>query len=114
MRLVQPSTNIQLSAKNPDQFLKAAINIIKKGWGQPSIFNTETIVEEMLRVGKSIEDARCGGTSGCVETGAFGKEAYILTGYLNLVKIFEITLNNGVDPLTNKAIGIKTGDPKRI
>lgn len=114
MKLVQPSTNIQLSAKNSNEFLKAAINIIKKGWGQPSIFNTETIIEEMLRVGKSIEDARCGGTSGCVETGAFGKEAYILTGYLNLVKILEITLNNGVDPLTKKVIGIRTGNPREF
>lgn len=114
MRLVQPSTNIQLSAKNPDEFLRAAVNVIKKGWGQPSIFNTETIIEEMLRAGKSIEDARCGGTSGCVETGAFGKESYILTGYLNLVKILEITLNNGVDPQTNKAIGIETGDPREF
>ena len=114
MKLVQPSTNIQLSAKNPDEFLRAAVNVIKKGWGQPSIFNTETIIEEMLRAGKSIEDARCGGTSGCVETGAFGKESYILTGYLNLVKILEITLNNGVDPQTNKAIGIETGDPREF
>lgn len=114
MKLVQPSTNVQLSAKNPDKFLKAAVNVIKKGWGQPSIFNTETIIEEMLRAGKSIEDARCGGTSGCVETGAFGKESYILTGYLNLVKIFEITLNNGLDTRTGKTIGAATGDPREF
>jgi formate C-acetyltransferase len=52
---------------------------VRKGWGQPSIFNADMVVDEMLRQGKAIEDARCGGTSGCVETGAFGKEAYILT-----------------------------------
>jgi len=68
------------------------------GWGQPSVFNAEEVIEEMLRQGKSLEDARCGGTSGCVETGAFGKESYILTGYFNLVKVLEITLNNGNDP----------------
>ncbi|HSH35478.1 trans-4-hydroxy-L-proline dehydratase [Schnuerera sp.] len=111
MKLVQPSTSIQLSKKNSDKFLRVAVEVIKDGWGQPSIFNTETIIEEMLRVGKSLEDARCGGTSGCVETGAFGKEAFILTGYVNLVKILEITLNNGIDPLTNKVVGIKTDNP---
>lgn len=114
MKLVQPSASIQLSQKNPDKFLRAAVDVIKDGWGQPSIFNTETIIEEMLRAGKSIEDARCGGTSGCVETGAFGKESYVLTGYLNLVKILEITLNNGMDPLTGKTIGLKTGDPREF
>ena len=110
MRLVQPSSNIQLSARNPDAFLARAVEIIRKGWGQPSIFNADTIVEELLRQGKSIEDARNGGASGCVETGAFGKESYILTGYFNLPKIFEITLHNGVDPRTGKRLGPATGE----
>ena len=100
MRLLQPSSNLQLSRKNPDKFLRRGLEIVRKGWGQPSIFNADLVVEELLRQGKSVEDARCGGTSGCVETGAFGKEAYILTGYLNLPKVLEITLNKGFDPRT--------------
>ncbi len=112
MRLLQPSSNIQLSKKNPDRFLKRAARIIRKGWGQPSVFNADTVVEELLRQGKSIEDARQGGTSGCVETGAFGKESYILTGYFNLPKILELVLNNGVDPRTGQLLGIITGDPR--
>jgi formate C-acetyltransferase len=112
MHLLQPSSNLQLSAKNPDAFLKRGLEIVRQGWGQPSIFNADMVVEELLRQGKSVEDARCGGISGCVETGAFGKEAYILTGYFNLPKVLEITLNNGVDPRTGKEIGIKTGDPR--
>lgn len=110
MRLLQPSSNIQLSKKTPDRFLKQACEIIKKGWGQPSVFNADAVVEELLRQGKSIEDARCGGTSGCVEAGAFGKESYILTGYFNIPKILEITLHNGTDPESNKKIGLETGN----
>ena len=110
MRLLQPSSNIQLSRKNPDLFLKKACEIVRKGWGQPSMFNADTVVEELMRQGKAVEDARDGGTSGCVETGAFGKEAYILTGYLNLPKILELTLFNGLDPRTGRQLGIKTGD----
>jgi len=109
MRLVQPSSNIQLSRKNPDAFLKHALRVVRKGWGQPSLFNADTVIEEMLRQGKSVEDARQGGTSGCVETGAFGKEAYILTGYFNIPKILELTLNNGLDPRTGIQLGPKTG-----
>ncbi len=111
MRILQPSSNIQVSKKNPDKFVRKACEIIRKGWGQPSVFNADTVIEEMLLAGKSVEDARDGGTSGCVETGAFGKESYILTGYLNLPKILEITLHNGKDPRTGKRIGIETGDP---
>ena len=112
MHLLQPSSNLQLSGKNPDAFLKRGLEIVRQGWGQPSIFNADMVVEELLRQGKRVEDARCGGTSGCVETGAFGREAYILTGYFNLPKVLEITLNNGIDPRTGKKIGIETGDPR--
>lgn len=111
MRILQPSSMIQLSKKNPDRFLKGALNIVKTGFGQPSIFNTDTIVQELVRQGKSLEDARNGGCSGCVESGAFGVEAYILTGYFNLPKILEITLHNGVDPRTGKKIGLEPGGP---
>ncbi len=110
MQMVQPSSNIQLSQKNPDRFLKSACKIIRKGWGQPSIFNADAVVEELLMYGKSIEDARQGGTSGCVEAGAFGKESYILTGYFNLPKVLEITLNNGVDPRSGQKLGPETGE----
>lgn len=109
MRLLQPSSMIQVSKKNPDRFIRAAVEIIKTGFGQPSVFNTDALVQEMLRAGKDVRDARNGGCSGCVETGAFGTEAYILTGYFNLPKILELTLNDGFDKRTGKQIGLKTG-----
>jgi len=111
MRLLQPSSMIQVSRKNPDRFIKRALKIIATGFGQPSVFNTDAIIQEMALHGKSVEDARKAGASGCVEAGAFGKESYILTGYFNLPKILEITLYNGWDPRTKKQIGLKTGDP---
>lgn len=109
MRLLQPSSMIQVSKKNPDRFIRAAVEIIKTGFGQPSVFNTDALVQEMLRAGKDVRDARNGGCSGCVETEAFGTEAYILTGYFNLPKILELTLNDGFDKRTGKQIGLKTG-----
>jgi len=112
MHLLQPSSNLQLSARSPEAFLKRGLDIVRQGWGQPSIFNADMVVEELLRQGKRVQDARCGGISGCVETGAFGKEAYILTGYFNLPKVLEIALNNGIDPRSGKKIGIETGDPR--
>lgn len=114
MRLVQPSSMVQVSKKNPNLLIHKTLDIVRTGFGQPSVFNTEAIIQELLRQGKSIEDARNGGASGCVEAGAFGTEAYILTGYFNLAKILEITLNNGFDPMTRKQIGPKTGEPDQF
>ncbi len=111
MRLLQPSSSVQISKKNADRFLRRAGRIVATGYGQPSIFNTDLIVQELVRQGKSLEDARAGGSSGCVEVGAFGKENYNLTGYFNLPKVLELTLHRGVDPRTEQRVGIDTGDP---
>lgn len=112
MRLLQPSSNVQISRKTPQSFVKRACEISRKGWGQPAFYNTEAVVQELLTAGKSIEDARRGGTSGCVETGAYGNEAYILTGYMNLPKIVELTLTNGYDVVSKQQLGLQTGDPR--
>lgn len=109
MKLLQPSSNVQISKKTPPGFLKKACDISRQGWGQPAFYNTDAIIQELLRAGKTIEDARQSGASGCVESGAYGKEAYILTGYFNIPKILEITLENGFDKRTNQQIGLATG-----
>ena len=109
LQLVQPNSNVQISRKNPRRFLKRACEISRTGWGQPAFYNTEAIIQELMNAGKTLEDARKGGCSGCVETGAFGNEAYILQGYFNLPKIFELTLFDGVDQMTGKQLGPHTG-----
>ena len=109
---LQPGLSIHIAENTPDEFLLAGIKVIRQGHGYPSVFNPDTYVKEMVRAGKTLEDAREGGCSGCIEVGAFGKEAYLLTGYLNTPKILEITLNNGIDPETGKKLGLETGDPR--
>ena len=109
---LQPGLSIHIAENTPDDFLLEGIRVIRQGHGYPSVFNPDTYVKEMTRAGKSLEDAREGGCSGCIEVGAFGKEAYLLTGYLNTPKILEITLNNGIDPETGKKLGLETGDPR--
>ena len=114
LHVLQPGNSVHISSKTPDRFLREACKVIRQGHGYPSVFNADIYIPEMLRQGKSLEDAREGGCSGCIEVGAFGKEAYILTGYLNVPKIIEITLNNGVDPLTGRQASIETGDPRNF
>jgi len=112
MRLTQPSSCIQISKCNPERFLKRACEVIRTGFGQPSVFNTDVIVKEMLHDGKSMQDARCGGPSGCVTISAFGKESCTLTGYINWPKIFELACHDGRDPRTGEQVGPQTGDPR--
>jgi len=111
LQLLQPQASVHISMKTPERFLKYACRVMRRGSGYPSAFNADAVFMEQLGMGKRVEDARTGGTSGCIETGSFGKEAYILHGYLNVPKILELTLNNGIDPLTGEKIGTATGDP---
>ncbi|MDM8158584.1 glycyl radical protein [Labilibaculum sp. K2S] len=114
LHILQPGSSIHISTRTPDRFLKEGCKVIRQGHGYPSVFNSDVYVMELLRQGKSLEDAREGGCSGCIEVGAFGKEAYVLTGYLNVPKVLEITLNNGINPVTGKMAGIQTGDPRNF
>ncbi|HIR18193.1 MAG TPA: glycyl radical protein [Candidatus Caccocola faecigallinarum] len=110
LRLLQPQGNIQVSERTPDNVIRAAARVFRNGMGYPSVFNADMVIQEQMRVGKTLEDAREGGTSGCIETGCSGKEAYLLHGYLNVPKLLEYVLSNGVDLLTGKQVSIKTGE----
>ena len=112
LQLLQPQVSVHISSKTSERFLRHACKVMRRGSGYPSAFNSEAVFMEQLGMGKTVEDARTGGTSGCVETGSFGKEAYILHGYLNVPKIMELALNNGTDPLSGKRIGLETGAPQ--
>ena len=112
LHILQPGFSVHIGKQTPDAFLMAAMRVIRQGHGYPSVFNPDVYVAELVRQGKSLEDAHEGGCSGCIEVGAFGKEAYLLTGYLNVPKILEVTLNNGINPVTGIPVGLQTGDPR--
>ena len=133
LHILQPGNSIHISSRTPERFLKAGCKVIRQGYGYPSVFNADAYMQELIRQGKTLQDAREGGCSGCIEVGAFGKEAYLLTGYLNVPKILELTLNNGKDPRSfqlqitdyvlpfrqrkklrgsGKQVSLQTGDPR--
>lgn len=114
LRLLQPQGNIQVSERTPDKVIRAAAKVFRNGMGYPSVFNADMVIQEQLRVGKTLEDARQGGTSGCIETGCAGKEAYLLHGYLNTPKLLEYALTNGVDLMSGEQVSIRTGDPREF
>lgn len=114
MHLTQPSACVQISKRNSDRFLRRACEVIRTGTGQPSVFNTDVIIKEMLQDGKNMADARGGGPSGCVTVSSFGKESCTLTGYINWPKILELALHNGVDPESGEQIGPRTGDVREF
>lgn len=109
IEFIQPQAHILLSRVNSDEFLKYACRVIRKGRGFPAVFNADAAIEQQLRTGKTLADARGGGVCGCVETTCYGKEAAPLIGYINFPKILELALHDGVDPRTKRRIGPASG-----
>ena len=114
MHLLQPSSNLQLSRKTPDAVLQPHARGRPQGLRLPVHLQRRRRRRGTAPAGEALEDARAGGCSGCVETGAFGKEAYILTGYFNLPKMLELALHDGRDPRTGRQLGPHTGEPSAL
>ena len=99
MKLTQPNLSIRYHSGMGDDFLKAAIEVIKKGFGMPAFNNDEIVVPGMLRLGVSLEDARDYSAIGCIEVAVPGKWGYRTTGmsFLNLMRVLLATLDDGKD-----------------
>lgn len=111
MKLPQPSFSIRYHANTPEEFLLKACEVVRLGTGKPAMYNDIAEIPSLLNRGVNIYDARDYGIVGCVEQSVPGK-TYGGHGAskLNLAKVLEITLHNGVDPVTNKQLGLQTGE----
>lgn len=109
LQLPQPQISVLVSEKSPNAFLRQACEVIQLGFGMPSVFNHDEIIQALLLQGKPLDDARRGGINGCVELVVPGKEHMASSGYISLPKCLELALNNGVNPLTGTQLGPRTG-----
>jgi pyruvate formate-lyase/glycerol dehydratase family glycyl radical enzyme len=102
VRLTQPNVSARIHAGTPDRFLMACVRTIKLGFGMPAMKNDEIIIPSLLEKGVAPEDAYDYAIVGCVEAAAPGKWGYRVTGmaFLNILKVLELTLNDGTDPRT--------------
>ena len=101
-RLTQPNVSARIHAGTPDRFLFECARTIRLGMGMPAIKNDEIIVPALLEKGVRSEDAYDYAIVGCIEAAVPGKWGYRNTGmsFLNLLKVLELTLNDGTDPAT--------------
>jgi len=111
VKLPQPQLSAQISTKTPYKFLLECCRVLKYGMGLPALFNSDTITLGMVNRGKTLQDARSGSVNGCVSPNCDGKDRMASSGYFNIAKCLELALNDGVDRLTGKQLGPKTGNP---
>ncbi len=110
VRLSQPNLSARIHNKTPEKFLNACIKVIGNGSGMPQIFNDESIIPALTNKGIDIKDARNYSIVGCVELSTHGNSlGWSDAAMFNMVKVLELTLNNGCCLLTGKKLGLQTG-----
>ncbi len=112
--LPQPQLSSLISTRSPREFLIKSCELVRKGTGMPAIFNADETILALMDKGKSLEDARSGGINGCVEITGQGNDHMASSGYVNLAKILEFTLNNGKSMTTGRQWGPETGTAEEL
>jgi pyruvate formate-lyase/glycerol dehydratase family glycyl radical enzyme len=99
-RLPEPNLSVRFWEQTPHSLLLDSARLIRKGFGMPSVFCDEVVIPAMMTLDLDLETARDYASMGCVETAIPGKWGHRATGmtYINFGKVFELVLNNGVDP----------------
>lgn len=111
VKTTQPTVSFRHHDNIKSDFFEKALKMVQEGLATPAFFNDKLVVPLVLAKGATIEEARDWSIEGCVECYVTGKtDGRPVVGYVNGVKTVEMVLNNGIDPLTGKQIGVKTGE----
>lgn len=114
LHLMQPNFTVRLHSQTPDDFLMKTIEAIKMGNGMPQLTNDETFIAAMLRNGVSLPEARDYIPVGCMETMPKNTWGRANGGFLNLTKVLELALHNGVCQISGKQVGPETGNARNF
>lgn len=115
-KMANPPIALRYHEGTPQRLMDKATEMIQEGLANPALFNDAVAIPTVMEKGGTLEDARDWTVIGCIEPheGGGGTDGSTTGGWMNSVKCMELALHNGVDPLTGKQIGPKTGDPKHF
>lgn len=109
----QPTVSVRWHEGLNEELFDYAMQMIQDGLSTPAFFNDNLVIPMMQKKwGCSLEEARNWSIVACVQTSIPGaSDGGSTAGYVTPLKALELVLHNGVDPVTGKQIGLKTGDP---
>jgi formate C-acetyltransferase len=114
LKTTQPVMAVRVWEGTPEDLIQKGCKMIQEGQANPGFFNDVTAMKMTLGKGCTMEEARDWAIVGCIQPGAGGGTADGSpdAGYVNMGKMIEFVLHNGVDPSTGKLMGLQTGDPR--
>lgn len=116
IRLTNPQFTARFHKNTPEDFKIRSLEIIKLGTGMPALFGDDGCMSAIQRSfpDMPIERVRDYSIVGCVELNPRGFQARVNGGFLNVARVIDLALNDGVDRLTGEQIGPNTGKPEEL
>jgi formate C-acetyltransferase len=113
VRVTQPTVSFRWHKNTPENMKMKVTEVVSQGLGMPGLFNDEIIIPLMAKKGTDKQETHDYSILGCVEPIIEGKsDPRANIGYVNLLRILEVTLNGGKDPRTGNMVGAETGNPQ--
>ena len=114
LKTTQPVLAVRVWDGTPEELIRKGCRMIQEGQANPGFFNDNVAMQMALGKGCSLEEARDWTIVGCIQPGPGGgtTDGSPDAGYVNMGKMLEFVLHNGVDPDTGKLMGLQTGDPR--
>jgi pyruvate formate-lyase/glycerol dehydratase family glycyl radical enzyme len=111
IRLPQPNLTARLHKHSPEEFISECSRVIGLGNGMPQIVNDESIIPALESIGLIHEDCLDYALVGCVELSSQGNYlGWSDAAMFNLVKVLELTLNDGKCLISGIQTGLNTGN----
>jgi pyruvate-formate lyase len=105
LRTPHHTITLRVHQETPEELLVKALEVVKTGIGMPAIALDQSFLDYMTSGGIPLEEARNYHLCGCVDPAIPGKASFLAGSFLVIPKIFEMFLNNGVDPRTGMEAG---------
>jgi pyruvate formate-lyase/glycerol dehydratase family glycyl radical enzyme len=101
---------VRVHDTTPEALMVKALEVVKTGIGMPAFVGDKSYTGYLVSHGVPVEDARDYALAGCLDVNLPGKSRINAIGMFIIPLVFEITLNNGVEPRTGQQLGLKTGE----
>ena len=110
LHIYSPKIQIKYAANTPDDFLKKALDMVRRGHGAFAFCCEDTMIRAAMRYGATIEEARTMDIRGCFELGVRANEVSAESATIGAAGVLLLALFDGIDPQTGQKIGIQSGD----
>ncbi|MDT8719204.1 hypothetical protein IAI10_21360 [Clostridium sp. 19966] len=99
VKKAEPHMNVRIHSNTSDKFINKIIELQQLGQGQPTIYNDEALIPELIKQGIPTASARNYSNDGCTELVIDG-ESGIFFYQMEAVKSLELTMFNGEENIS--------------